>query len=98
MFSLPKDKDEALRLASVATEALAMLSGLASGATPSTAASAITIMRLILDHLQQCFAGKVTADAVRTELKRLQHSLDANDQTADRALTDKHPSKKKKDS
>jgi len=90
VFALPDDTDEALRLSQVSTEALAMLAGLAIGATPTTAASVITVMRVILDHLQQCFAGEVTVAAVRKELHRLQHSLDANDQTADRALADKY--------
>jgi hypothetical protein len=86
VFTLPEDKDEALRLAVLATEVLTMLVSMASGATPTTAIKVLTLMRVVLDHLQQCFVGEVTVEDTRKALKKLLRSLDANDQTADRAL------------
>jgi hypothetical protein len=89
MFELPKDKDEALRLAELGAEVLAVIFSLAGGATAGTAASVLTVVKVILDKLQEGYEGKLTVEQVRVEMKQLTDSLVANDTAADQALNNK---------
>lgn len=93
MFSLPDDKDEALRLAELSAEVLGAICALVGGATATTAASVITVIRVILDKLQEGYEGKLTVDQVRAEMKKLTDNLAANDAAADQALKDKFDNK-----
>lgn len=89
MFDLPEDRDEALRLAELGAEVLAVIFQLVGGASTGTAASVITVVRVILDKLKEGYEGKLTVEQVRAEMKQLTDSLVANDEAADRALDDK---------
>lgn len=95
MFDLPEDKDEALRLASLGADALAVILQLVNGATASTAASVITVIHVILDKLSEGYEGKITVDQVRIEMKQLTDSLVINDSAADLALNNKFGSTNK---
>ena len=89
MFELPDDKDEALRLAELGAEVLAVVFQLVGGASTGTAASVITVVRVILEKLREGYEGKLTVEQVRAEMKQLTDSLVANDAAADQALKDK---------
>jgi hypothetical protein len=89
MFDLPDDKDEALRLAELGAEVLAVIFSLVGGATAGTAASVLTVVKVVLDKLQEGYEGKLTVEQVRAEMKQLTDSLAANDAAADQALNDK---------
>jgi hypothetical protein len=93
MFDLPEDKDEALRLAELGAEVLEVVFQLVGGATATTAASVLTVVRVILDKLRDGYEGKLTVEQVRAEMKQLTDSLAANDAAADQALKDKFDNK-----
>jgi hypothetical protein len=59
------------------------------GATAGTAASVLTVVKVVLDKLQEGYEGKLTVEQVRAEMKQLTDSLAANDAAADQALNDK---------
>lgn len=89
MFELPDDREEALRLAELGAEVLAAVFVLVGKASSGTAASVITVIRVLLDKLKEGYEGKLTVDQVRAEMKRLTDSLERNDVEADQALKDK---------
>jgi len=89
MFDLPKDKDDALRMATLLTEGLTVINTLVSGASASSAASVLTIIKVIIASLQQGFTGELTVDQVHAELKKLSESITSNDAGADGALKEK---------
>lgn len=89
MFDLPDNKDEALELAGLVTDALVAINLLVSGATSSNAASVLTIIKVIIASLKQGFAGDLTPKQVHAELKKLTESIVSNDVVADAALKEK---------
>jgi len=89
MFDLPDDKDEALRMAALVTQGLTVINTLVSGASASSAASVLTIVKVIIASLQQGFNGDLTVDQVHVELKKLSESITGNDAGADAALKEK---------
>lgn len=93
MFDLPKDKDDALRLAALAADALTLINNLVGVAKPDTAASILTVVKVILAVLEKGFEGKITTDQVKSELKKLTDSLAANDAAADATLEKKFKDK-----
>ena len=88
-LQLPEDKDQALELAEVAVETLNVIARIVGGAVASTAADAITVVRVILATLQEGFEGKITAEQVRNDLKKFVNNIDTHDAAADKALGDK---------
>jgi len=91
-FDLPKDSDDALRLAKLGLDALQTISMLVGGATAQSAASIITIVKVILSAVEEGFEGKVTVEEVEKHLQQLKANLVTNDQAADAALKDKFSS------
>jgi len=94
MFSLPADKDDALRIAELTAEALAAISTIVYPATAGTAASVLTVVRMILQALEDGYEGKITVDEVRAELNKILPSLAVSDAEADEALRKKFDKKK----
>jgi len=88
-FDLPKDTDDALRLARLSLDALSVISSLVGGATSQSAASVITIIKVIIAALEDGFEGKVTVEEVERHLQQLKANLMTNDQAADAALKKK---------
>ena len=88
-FKLPESKDDAFDMAELAVDGLNAIALSVGGATAITAGSVLTVVRVILATLEEGFEGKITAERVREELKKLTDNLATNDSAADAALKDK---------
>jgi hypothetical protein len=71
------------------TTALHEIGKLATAATSSTAADAISVIRAIYDAVKRADSHEITSSAAKAEIQKLLGKIADNDAAADAALKDK---------
>jgi len=84
---MPKENE--LDMAELAVDGLEAIALAVGGATATTAAGVLTVIKVILATLNEGFEGTVTPARVREELAKLTSNIIVNDQAADSALAAK---------